>query len=102
MGLNVTTKILSDHLVAGKLEAGSEIAIRIDHVLIQDLTGTQAFLHFEGMGLDRVRADRAVCYADHNVIQVKPENMEDHIYLQTAARKYGVSVSYTHLRAHET
>jgi len=90
MGLNVTTKILSDHLVAGKLEAGSEIAIRIDHVLIQDLTGTQAFLHFEGMGLDRVRADRAVCYADHNVIQVKPENMEDHIYLQTAARKYGV------------
>jgi len=90
MGLNVTTKILADHLVAGRLEVGSEIAIRIDHVLIQDLTGTQAFLHFEGMGLDRVRADRAVCYADHNVIQVKPENMEDHIYLQTAARKYGV------------
>ncbi|HUW81401.1 MAG TPA: aconitate hydratase [Phycisphaerae bacterium] len=90
MGLNVTTKVLTDHLVAGRLEPGSEIAIRIDQVLIQDLTGTQAFLHFEGMGLDRVRADRAVCYADHNVIQVKPENMQDHIYLQTAARKYGV------------
>lgn len=90
MGENLTYKILREHLVSGELKRGTEIGISIDQVLIQDLTGTQAFLHFEAMELSRVRCEVAVCYADHNVIQVKPENMEDHLYLQNASRKYGV------------
>ena len=90
MGLNLTKKILNEHLVSGELNPGEEIAIGIDQVLIQDLTGTQAVVHFEAMGLERVRCKVAVCFADHNVLQVKPENMEDHLYLQSACRKYGV------------
>ncbi len=90
MSENLTYKILREHLVSGELKRGTEIGISIDQVLIQDLTGTQAFLHFEAMELSRVRCEVAVCYADHNVIQVKPENMEDHLYLQNASRKYGV------------
>jgi aconitate hydratase len=74
----------------GEMIPGETISIRIDQVLVQDLTGTQAFLHFEAMGLDRIRCETAVCFADHNVLQIKPENMEDHIYLRTAGRKYGV------------
>jgi len=89
MGLNVAQKILTEHLVSGQMVPGAEIAMRIDQVLIQDLTGTQAFLHFESMGLDRMRAEAAVCYADHNVLQIKSENMQDHLYLQSAAKKYG-------------
>jgi aconitate hydratase len=89
MGQNVVQKILGEHLVGGELVPGEEIAIRIDQVLIQDLTGTQALLHFEAMDLSRVRCKVAVCYADHNVIQVKSENMQDHMYLQSASRKYG-------------
>src|SRR5256712_1784077 len=90
MGKNLTRKILDGHLVEGRLVAGEEIGIRIDQVLAQDLTATQAFLHFEAMGISRIRCRVAACYADHNVLHIKPENMEDHFYLQTASRKYGI------------
>ncbi|MEE8210055.1 MAG: aconitate hydratase, partial [bacterium] len=90
MGTNLTRKILQEHLVSGDMTSGETISIRIDQVLVQDLTGTQAFLHFEAMGLERVRCEVAVCFADHNVLQVRPENMEDHIYLMTAGKKYGI------------
>jgi len=90
MGENLTRKILAAHLVEGRMVPGEEIGIRVDQVLAQDLTATQAFLQFEAMGLPRVRCRIAACYADHNVLHIRPENMEDHLYLQTAARKYGV------------
>ncbi len=90
MGTNLTRKILQAHLVDGTLTPGEEIGIRIDQVLAQDLTATQAFLQFEAMGIPRVRCRVAACYADHNVLHIKPENMEDHLYLQTASRKYGI------------
>ena len=90
MGENLTRKILQAHLVEGRMVAGEEIGIRVDQVLAQDLTATQAFLQFEAMGLPRVRCRIAACYADHNVLHIRPENMEDHLYLQTASRKYGL------------
>jgi len=90
MGKSLARKILDNHLVSGEIKAGREIGIKIDQVLIQDITGTQVFLHFEAIGLDRIGARVAVCYADHNVIQVKPENMQDHLYLQSASKKFGI------------
>lgn len=93
MGKSLTHKIIENHLVTGEIKIGSEIGIKIDQVLVQDITGTQVFLHFEAIGLERIGAEVAVCYADHNVLQVKPENMEDHLYLQTAAKKFGVHYS---------
>lgn len=90
MGLNTAQKIIQDHLHEGEMKAGEEIALKIDQVLIQDLTGTQAVMQFEAMGFDRVKCETAVAYADHNVLHIKPENMEDHIYLLNACRKYGI------------
>jgi aconitate hydratase len=90
MGENVTRKILAAHLVDGRMTPGEEIGIRIDEILIQDITGTAAMLHFEAMQLHRVRSRVACVYGDHNVLQVSEENTEDHVYLQTAARKYGM------------
>jgi len=90
MSENVTRKILQAHLVEGRMVPGDEIGIRVDQVLAQDLTATQAFLQFEAMGIPRIRCRVAACYADHNVLHIKPENMEDHLYLQTASRKYGI------------
>lgn len=90
MGENLTRKILQAHLAEGRLVPGEEIGIRVDQVLAQDLTATQAFLQFEAMGIPRVRCRVAACYADHNVLHIRPENMEDHLYLQTASRKFGV------------
>jgi aconitate hydratase len=90
MGKGVAQKIIEAHLVDGRAVAGQEIGLKIDQVLIQDMTGTQAIMHFEAMGLPRVRARVAAGYADHNVLHITPENMEDHIYMRNACRKYGI------------
>jgi len=89
MGQNLVNKILAEHLVAGELTAGSEIGIRIDQCLTQDITGTTAFMLYESMGLGRIRCDLAVSYVDHNMAQFGPENHTDHLYLQSIARKVG-------------
>jgi aconitate hydratase len=93
MALNIVEKILSAHRVSGDLIPGKEIAIRIDQTLTQDATGTMAYLQFESMGLDRVKADLAVSYVDHNTIQVGFENADDHAYLKSVAQRYGVVFS---------
>ncbi len=90
MGQNLTRKILSAHLREGELVVGQEIGIAIDQVLVQDITGTAVFLNFEAMGLSRVRCKVAAAYADHNVLQVDARMTEDHRYLATGSRKYGV------------
>jgi aconitate hydratase len=90
MAKTLTYKILQNHLVDGKLEAGMPIGIRIDQTLTQDATGTTAFLLFESMGVERVKTDVSVSYIDHNMSQFGPENHNDHLYLQTVAAKSGV------------
>ena len=87
---NLTYKILRAHLVEGELEPSRQIAIRIDQTLTQDATGTTAMLLFESMGLERVCTDLSVSYVDHNMAMFGPENHNDHLYLQSIARKMGV------------
>ena len=93
MGENLVYKILGTHLVEGKLEPGSEIAIRIDQTLTQDATGTMAYLQFEAMDVPRVKTEVSVSYVDHNTLQDGFENADDHRYLQTVASKYGIHYS---------
>jgi aconitate hydratase len=83
-------KILTRHLVEGKLAAGEQIGIRIDQTLTQDATGTTAFLLFESMRAGRVKTDLSVSYVDHNLAGFGPENHNDHLYLQTIAARSGV------------
>ncbi len=59
MGKSLTHKIIEQHLVSGTLEAGEEIALRIDQTLTQDVTGTMAYLQFEAIGVP-ARAHEAV------------------------------------------
>ncbi|HET7318753.1 MAG TPA: aconitate hydratase, partial [Nitrospirota bacterium] len=93
MGKNLVYKILESHLVAGKLEPGTEIAVRIDQTLTQDATGTMAYLQFEAMNVPRVRTELSVSYVDHNTLQDGFENADDHRYLMTVAAKYGIHYS---------
>jgi aconitate hydratase len=89
MGQNLTQKILAAHLVDGDLTPGTQIGIRIDQTLTQDVTGTTAFLLFEAMGMPRVRTELSVSYVDHNLAQFGPENHNDHRYLMSIAPKVG-------------
>lgn len=93
MGLNLTQKIIKEHLVNGELKAGSPIEIRIDHTLTQDATGTMAYLQFEAMDIPRVKTELSVSYVDHNTAQMDFKNPDDHAYLRTIAQKYGIYFS---------
>jgi aconitate hydratase len=93
MGKNLTYKILEDHLVEGKLQAGEEIAIRIDQTLTQDATGTMAYLEFETMGIPQVKTELSVSYVDHNTLQTDFMNPDDHRFLQSFAQKFGIYFS---------
>jgi aconitate hydratase len=90
---NLTYKILEAHLKEGELVPGREIGITIDHTLLQDATGTLAMLEFEAIGIDRVKAELAAQYVDHNLLQTDNKNADDHKFLQTAAARYGVNFS---------
>jgi len=93
MADNVTTKILRAHLAGGKLEAGTEVALKMDQALLQDATGTLAWLEFEQMGVDGVRVRQATQYIDHNMLQTGFENPDDHLFLQGMCEKYGAVLS---------
>jgi len=90
MKQNLTTKLIASHLVEGQLAAGNEIGIRIDQTLTQDATGTLVMLELEAMGLDRVKTDCSAQYVDHNLIQADSKNPEDHRFLESACRRFGV------------
>ncbi len=93
MGKTLTEKILEKHLAGGTYVPGEEIAIRIDQTLTQDATGTMAYLQFESMNIPRVKTELSVSYIDHNTVQIGFENADDHRYLRSAARKFGVYLS---------
>ncbi|WP_320173494.1 aconitate hydratase [Maridesulfovibrio sp.] len=93
MGLNITEKIISAHLLNGKMEPGTEVGLRIDQTLTQDATGTMAYLQFEAMGIDTVQTELSVSYVDHNTLQMGFRNPDDHQYLRTVAAKHGVVFS---------
>jgi len=93
MGMTITEKILSKHIIEGKPEKGKEVGIKIDQTLTQDATGTMAYLQFEAMGVPKVKTELSVSYVDHNTVQVGFENADDHKYLQSVAAKYGIIYS---------
>ncbi|RDH88922.1 MAG: aconitate hydratase [endosymbiont of Seepiophila jonesi] len=92
--LNLTEKILLDHLVDGnELPApGTVIKIRVDEAFTQDATGTMCMLQLEAMGVDRVKP-LSVNFVDHSMLQVGFRNPDDHEYLKTVAQKLGIVYS---------
>ena len=90
---NVVEKIIAAHIVEGDPAKDAEIGIRIDQTLTQDATGTMAYLQFESMGVRHVKNDLAVSYVDHNTVQIGYENADDHDFLASIAKKYGIVYS---------
>ncbi len=93
MGLTIAEKIIKNHLVEGEMIRGTEIALRIDQTLTQDATGTMAYIEFEAIGIPRVKTELSVAYIDHNTLQSGFENADDHLYIQSVAKKYGIRFS---------
>lgn len=90
MASNLTRKLIESHRVRGGGEVGAPLALRIDQTLTQDATGTLAMLSLEAMKLDRVKTEVSVQYVDHNLLQIDNLNAEDHLFLESACRRYGI------------
>jgi aconitate hydratase len=69
---------------------GEEIAVKVDQTLTQDATGTMVMLELEAMGLDRIQTELSVQYVDHNLLQTDEKNPDDHLFLQSAAQRFGL------------
>ncbi|GCB43481.1 aconitate hydratase [Streptomyces sp. NL15-2K] len=89
-GGTVAHRLIEEHLLEGRTVPGEEIALRVDQTLTQDATGTLVMQELEALGLDRVRTEVSVQYVDHNILQADERNAEDHVFLRSAARRYGV------------
>lgn len=93
MGMNLAYKILSSKLKDGNLVPGEQIGIQIDQTLTQDSTGTMAYLQLEAMNIKHVAVEKAVAYIDHNMLQTGFENMDDHEFIRSVAKKHGIAFS---------
>jgi len=91
--LTAAQKIISEHLVSGKMISGEEIIISIDQTLTQDATGTMVYLQLEALKVNEIKTKKSVAYIDHNTFQSGPENADDHLYIQTVSKKYGIYFS---------
>lgn len=90
MGSNVTQKLIKNHLLGGTMTPGEEIALRVDQTLTQDATGTLVMLEFEAMQIPRVMTELSAQYVDHNLIQEDFKNPDDHLFLRSACKKFGI------------
>src|SRR2546422_53953 len=93
VGEMLTHKLIRSHLAEGTTHPGDEIAVRMDQALLQDATGTLAWLEFEQMGQDRVAIHQATQYVDHNILQTGYENADDHRFLRSVCQRYGALFS---------
>ncbi len=93
MGLNLTQKIIKEHLISGSMETQKDIEIAIDSTLTQDSTGTMVYLQLEALDIDKIKTKCSVAYVDHNMLQTGFENADDHLYIKTVAGKYGIIFS---------
>src|SRR3989442_6263889 len=93
MGETLTHKLIRSHLADGAMNPGDEIALRMDQALLQDATGTLAWLEFEQMGQDAVAIRQATQYVDHNILQTGYENADDHRFLRSVCQRYGAIFS---------
>ena len=94
MGKNLTRKILESHLAKpSAMNPGDEIYVKVDQTLTHDINAVMTYLAFEAIGLDRTQVETSVSYLDHNLLYMDNKTPDDHIYLQSVAKRYGVHVS---------
>jgi len=90
MKYNVAQKLIENHLVSGLMKTGTEISVKIDQTLTQDATGTMVMLELEAMNMTRVKTELSAQYVDHNLVQADFKNADDHLFLRSACKRFGI------------
>jgi aconitate hydratase len=86
----VASKLLETHQIDGELTIGQEVGLKVDQTLTQDATGTLVMLELEAMALEKRHTELSVQYVDHNLLQEDYKNPDDHLFLQSAAQRFGL------------
>lgn len=92
MAKTLAQKLLDSHQVESDQSSG-DIALKFDQTLCQDATGTLVMLALEAMSLERAKTKVSVQYVDHNLIQDDYKNPDDHLFLLSAAKRFGLYYS---------
>lgn len=87
---SVAHKLIASHLVGGRMVPGEPIELAVDQTLTQDATGTMVMLECEALQIGRVRTQLSAQYVDHNLLQADYKNPDDHLFLLSACRKFGI------------
>ncbi|MFA0811799.1 aconitate hydratase [Microbulbifer epialgicus] len=69
---------------------GEVLQLKIDQVLSEDATGTLVMLELEALGARLVKAELCAQYIDHNILKADHRNGDDHVFLQSACRNFGI------------
>ncbi len=93
MGYNVAEKIISSHLVNGSMTTGREISLRVDSTLVHDLSGLLAYIGFESLDIPSIVVSKPYTFLDHNLISTDHQSMDGHVFIRSAAKKYGSFLS---------
>ncbi|MGY4691311.1 aconitate hydratase [Salibacterium sp. K-3] len=93
MAYNAAQKLINEHLLSGDMTPGEEISLAVDQTLTQDATGTMVMLELEAMEIERAKTEASAQYVDHNVIQEDSKNPDDHLFLESAAKRFGLHFS---------
>ena len=91
--MNLTYKILYNHLLEGTLRQGEEIKIKIDQTLTQDTTGTMVYLQLNALNVTTKKTELSVAYIDHNTLQTGFVNADDHEFIKSVALKHNIIYS---------
>lgn len=94
MGMNLTRKILLSHLAKpSDMIPGEEILLNVDQTMTHDINAVMTYLAFEAIGLDYKQVKTSVSTLDHNLLYLDFKTPDDHIYLQSVAKRFGVHVT---------
>lgn len=93
MGKSLTEKILEKKVLNKNNNTNNEISLKIDQTLTQDSTGTMAYLQLLKINPEIIKVKKAVAYVDHNMLQTGFENMDDHEFIKSVCKRFGITYS---------
>jgi aconitate hydratase len=72
---------------------GEPLTLKVQQTLTQDSTGTMVYLQLESLDPDALKTECSVAYIDHNMLQASYESADDHAYIASICRRYGIIYS---------
>ena len=90
--MNLTEKLIKSHLSSGEMIVSKPIYINIDQTLTQDVTGVMSYNSFLEMNVENVKT-KSISYIDHNLLCTDYRTSDDHLFLESVAKKYGIYFS---------